>query len=170
MIDSNLIKNIMDDIRVELTDEFDKNFERKAFFDRPWTPLSPDYHPKDGSMLERTGALRHSIRPHINNNTLTYTSSTPYATIHNEGGTIHQEVVPTPQMRRWAWANYRKSKDEKFRRMALAKRIQRTITIPARPFIGKHPVVDAAVDQIVKENVKKVADRQIKQMLNLKKK
>ena len=170
MIDSNLIKNIMDDIRVELTDEFDKNFERKAFFDRPWAPLSPNYRPKDGSMLVRTGALRESIRPHVNGNTLTYTSSTPYATIHNEGGTIHQEVVPTPKMRRWAWANYRKSKDEKFRRMALAKRIQRTITIPARPFIGKHPMVDAAVDQIVKENVKKVADRQIKQMLNLKKK
>ena len=64
----------MDDIRVELTDEFDKNFDRKAFFDRPWAPLSPNYRPKNGSMLVRTSTLRNSIRPHVDRNTLTYTS------------------------------------------------------------------------------------------------
>lgn len=170
MIDSNLIKNIMDDIRVELTDEFDKNFERKAFFDRPWAPLSPDYQPTEGSMLERTGALRHSIRPHVDGNTLTYTSSTPYATIHNEGGTIKQDFVMTPKMQRQALAKYKNSKSDRDLKTAYAKRIRRIITIPARPFIGRHPVVDAAVDQIVRENIKKVADRQIKQMLNLKNK
>ena len=29
----------MRDLKVELDDEFDRNFERKAFFDRPWAPL-----------------------------------------------------------------------------------------------------------------------------------
>lgn len=170
MIDSKLIKNIMDDIRVELTDEFDMNFDRKAFFDRPWAPLSPNYHPKNGSMLVRTGALRKSIRPHVDGNTLTYTSSTPYATIHNEGGTIKQDFVMTPKMQRRALAKYKKSKSPQDLKTAYAKRIRRTITIPARPFIGRHPVVDAAVDQIVREHVKKVADQKIKQMLNLKNK
>lgn len=170
MIDSNLIKNIMDDIRVELTDEFDKNFDRKAFFDRPWAPLSPNYRPKNGSMLARTGALRKSIRPHVDGNTLTYTSSTPYATIHNEGGTIKQDFVMTSKMRRRALAKYKNSKSDQDLKEAYAKRIRRTIKIPARPFIGRHPEVDAAIDQIVKEKIKEAADRQIKQMLNLKKK
>lgn len=34
MAPANLIKHILKDIKVELKDEFDKNFERKAFFHR----------------------------------------------------------------------------------------------------------------------------------------
>ncbi|MTU75414.1 hypothetical protein GMD74_20635, partial [Parabacteroides merdae] len=54
-MDNSLLRKIMKDIRVELTEEFDLNFERKAFFDRKWTPLSPNYQPTTGSMLIRTG-------------------------------------------------------------------------------------------------------------------
>ena len=37
MIDGEqLKKNILVDMRVELTDEFDKNFDRKAFFTKKW--------------------------------------------------------------------------------------------------------------------------------------
>ena len=31
-----IIRNILSDIRVELSDEFDKNFERQAFFSEAW--------------------------------------------------------------------------------------------------------------------------------------
>ncbi len=31
-----IIKNILRDIQVELTDEFDRNFERQAFFSQAW--------------------------------------------------------------------------------------------------------------------------------------
>ena len=31
-----LKRNILSDMRVELTEEFDKNFERKAFFNSKW--------------------------------------------------------------------------------------------------------------------------------------
>ena len=61
-MDNSLLRKIMKDIRVELTEEFDLNFERKAFFDRKWTPLSPNYQPTTGSMLIRTGALRRGLR------------------------------------------------------------------------------------------------------------
>ena len=30
------MKNILTDIKVELSQEFDQNFERKAFFDKKW--------------------------------------------------------------------------------------------------------------------------------------
>ena len=50
-MDNSLLRKIMKDIRVELTEEFDLNFERKAFFDRKWTPLSPNYQPTTGATL-----------------------------------------------------------------------------------------------------------------------
>ncbi len=31
-----IIKNILRDIQVEMTDEFDRNFERQAFFSEAW--------------------------------------------------------------------------------------------------------------------------------------
>lgn len=38
-IDPNQLKrNILSDMRVELKEEFDRNFERKAFFTRKWKP------------------------------------------------------------------------------------------------------------------------------------
>lgn len=146
----------MRDLKVELDDEFDLNFQRKAFFDRPWAPLSKNYQPTTGSMLLRTGALRRSLKSRISGTSIIYTSSLPYAGLQNYGGTVRQDFVPTPKMRRWAWANYRNLKEsgntaeaEKYRRMALAKRIKRTFTVPARPFVGDHP----AVREIVSETV-----------------
>jgi len=47
------------DVAVDLTDEFDRNFERKSFFDQPWqqTKLT---NPR-GSLMMRTGQLRNSL-------------------------------------------------------------------------------------------------------------
>lgn len=35
-----LKRKILTDLKVELLDEFDRNFERRAFFDRPWPDRS----------------------------------------------------------------------------------------------------------------------------------
>lgn len=52
--------DILKDMRVELSEEFDKNFQRKAFFTDAWKPR------KDkkalGSLLVVTGAMRRSIK------------------------------------------------------------------------------------------------------------
>lgn len=154
-MDNSLLQKIMRDVKVELTEEFDLNFARKAFFDRKWAPLSPHYQPTRGSMLLRTGALRRSLRSRIDGTRLIYSSSLPYAGIHNFGGTVRQEFVPTPKMRRWAWARFRESREEKFRRMALAKRIRRTIHIPARPFVGDHPRVRELIGEVVARRIRR---------------
>ena len=153
-MDNSLLRKIMKDIRVELTEEFDLNFERKAFFDRKWTPLSPNYQPTTGSMLIRTGALRRGLRSRIDGTRLIYSNSVPYAGIHNYGGRIKQDFVPSTQMRRWAWAQYHETKNEKFRQMALAKRIKRTIVIPARPFVGDHPRVHELVAEVMSNRLR----------------
>ena len=159
MDDKDLIKKIVKDVSVELTDEFDRNFERKAFFDKPWAPLSPNYDPQIGTMLMRTGALRKSISCHPSNNMIRFTSSMAYASIQNEGGTVRQNFVPSAKMRRWAFAKFKETKDPKYKGMALCKRIKRTFRVPARPFIGDHPEVlriieDIASDVIAEEIAK----------------
>lgn len=53
------VKNLIKDIAVDLNDEFDRNFERKAFFDQPWEQ-SKLHNPK-GSLMMRTGQLRNSL-------------------------------------------------------------------------------------------------------------
>ncbi len=152
---NDLTHKLMKDIKVELDDEFDRNFERKAFFDRPWAPLSPNYNPTTGSMLLRTGALRRSLHSKIDGTKLIYISSLKYAGIQNYGGTVRQDFAPTPKMRRWAWARFKESGEEKFRRMAVAKRIKRTITIPARPFVGDHPRVRELIGEVVNRRIRK---------------
>ena len=143
-----VIKDILKDTKVELDDEFDQNFERKAFFDRKWAPLSKNYNPTTGSMLMRTGFLRKSISSHIVGHSIVYTSSVPYATLMNEGGVVKQNFVPSAKMRRWAFAKFKETKDPKYKGMALCKRIKRTFRVPARPFIGDHPEVHRIINDV----------------------
>ena len=55
------IKKILRDIQVELTDEFDRNFEREAFFSEAWerrrSPVRANEH-----LLVDSGTLRRSIQ------------------------------------------------------------------------------------------------------------
>ena len=37
---SDLFDNILKYIKNELSDEFDRNFEREAFFSKPWNPIN----------------------------------------------------------------------------------------------------------------------------------
>lgn len=97
MDNNDFLNNVMRDLKVELDDEFDRNFERKAFFDRPWAPLSPNYNPSEGSMLMRTGALRRSLHSRIDGTRLIYESSLKYAGLQNYGGTVRQDFVPSRQ-------------------------------------------------------------------------
>ncbi|WP_273006296.1 hypothetical protein [Chryseobacterium sp.] len=49
-------KNILNDVRIELMDEFDRNFQRKAFFDKKWP--STKLINRKGSMMARSNNLR----------------------------------------------------------------------------------------------------------------
>lgn len=110
---NNLLQNILSDLRVDLTDHFDSNFSRGAFFGKKWKSR------RDGipTHLNNTGTLRRSIRASISRNAITFSSSTPYSAIHNEGGTI----TVTTQMKRYFWARYRKTGRKAYKAMALLK-------------------------------------------------
>ena len=166
-----LLWNIPGDIRVELGDEFDRNFERQAFFSRAWQRRrSPG---KAGrATLAGSGSLRRSIKSRIDpSGAITFYSELPYAAIHNEGG----EIRVTERMKRYFWRRYYETtgvfgrrKDGTVRRdkrnvrldteadfwkaMALMKSGS-VIRIPRRQFIGYSPEVEKAVREIIEENL-----------------
>lgn len=135
------IKKILNDIKTELTDEFDRNFEREAFFSKPWNPKAPNG-------LKLSGNLRNSIQSEVKGNSVVFTSQLPYAAIHNEGG----EITVTAKMKKFFWAKYKETDEEMYKALAL-KKVGNKITIPQRQFLGDSPEVTKAIEQIIKENM-----------------
>ena len=96
-----VFRNILNDIRVELGGEFDENFERQAFFSQAWERRKSPTRP-GGHILVDGGDLRRSIKSRTTDNSITFYSELPYASIHNEGG----EIVVTERMKRFFWYKY----------------------------------------------------------------
>lgn len=165
-----IFRSILKDIKVELGDEFDRNFEREAFFSEAWQRRKSPTRP-NGHILVDSGDLRRSIRSEIRESSIVFRSDLPYAEIHNEGG----EIVVTDKMKRYFWwkyytatGSYGRKKDGSLRNdkknrqltseadfwkaMALMKKGS-TIKIPQRKFLGTSPEVEAAVRQIIEENL-----------------
>lgn len=178
-----IIKRILRDIAVELNDEFDKNFEREAFFSEAWQRRKSPTRP-GGHILVDSGTLRRSVLSRSDSNSITFYSTLPYAAIHNEGG----EIVVTARMKRFFRAKAyeaagsfgrknRKSSDETPRRSisdrqfwgwmhsvsltpeaefwcAMAMKPEGSvIKIPKRQFIGASPEVEKAVREIIEKNL-----------------
>lgn len=132
-----LLNEILDDIHIELKEEFHRNFERKAFFSESWQPTKKT--PKIGSLLLRTGYLRRSINSHRDNLRIVFTSSAPYADIHNGGGIIN-----------------RTSKRGK----------PYTINIPKRQFIGISPEISELIDDVIDDRLTPQLQQYIAQYFN----
>lgn len=165
-----IFRRILKDIQVELGDEFDQNFERQAFFSEAWQRRKSPTRP-GGHILVDSGALRQSIRSEIRESSIVFLTDHPAAAIHNEGG----EIKVTAKMKRFFWHKYysatgsfgrkkdgTKRNDKRTRQltdeadfwkaMALMK-VGSTIKIPQRKFLGTSPEVEAAVRQIIEENL-----------------
>lgn len=167
-----IFRLVLDDIRVELGDEFDKNFERQAFFSEAWARRRSPVK-RGGALLVDTGTLRRSIRSRTTEDSITFYTDLPYAAIHNDGG----EIVVTRRMKGYFWHKYMtaagvlqfaRRKDGTMRRdkntlhindeaefykcMALKKEGS-TIKIPRRRFLGASPEVERTVREIIEENL-----------------
>ncbi|MDE6267023.1 MAG: phage virion morphogenesis protein [Muribaculaceae bacterium] len=165
-----IIKNILRDIQVEMADEFDRNFERQAFFSEAWQRRKSPTRP-GGHILVDTGGLRRSITSRATPNSIIFRSDHPAAAIHNEGG----EIKVTAKMKKFFWYKYysttgsfgrrkdgTKRKDKRtiqlsteaefWKFMALMK-VGSTIKIPRRQFLGNAPEVEKTVREIIEENI-----------------
>lgn len=142
-----VVKRILSDIRVELGDEFDQNFERQGFFAEKWQRRKSPIR-GDGHILVASGDLRKSIRSRSDESSITFYSDLAYAGIHNEGG----EIKVTAKMKRFFWHKYYETKDEFWKAMALMK-VGKTIKIPRRQFLGMAPEVETEVRKIIEDNL-----------------
>lgn len=165
-----ILSRILNDIRVEMTEEFDENFEREAFFGEAWQRRRSPTRP-GGHILVNTGRLRRSIQSRTTENSITFFTNEPYAAIHNEGG----EIVVTAKMKRYFWHKYyeatgafgRKkdgsrrndkrtlqlSEEAEFWKFMALKKAGTTIKIPRRRFLGTSPEVEKAVRDIIEDNI-----------------
>ncbi len=149
---------------MDLADEFDRNFERKAFFDQPWP--ANKMNNRRGSMMARTNNLRRSVLSSISGTNILFSSSAIYADLHNRGG----KLKVTAKMKRFFWAMYYKStgaqtygvtsrklagtaknkrlsaEAEMWKAMAL-KPVGSIITIPKRQYIGTHQRVHDSINR-----------------------
>ena len=161
-----VIRNILKDIKVELTDEFDKNFERQGFFSEKWQRRKSPTR-AGGAILVDTGKLRRSIKSTSTNESIVFSSDLPYASIHNEGG----EIKVTRRMKAYFWHKYYEAtgsfgrkkngelrKDKRtvqlsteaafWKCLALMKE-GGSIKIAKRQFLGASPEVERAVREIL---------------------
>lgn len=166
------VKNLIKDIAIDLNDEFDQNFERKAFFDKPWQQTK--LHNPKGSLMMRTGALRRSLNYKVSNDSVSWSSSLPYASVHNEGG----EITVTAKMKSFFWAMHYKAagaitetkggkvsgskrnqnlsiEAKQWKNLALMK-IGAKIKIEQRQFIGNHPKVGQRIQVVFDKHMKEV--------------
>lgn len=129
--------NILKDMRAELHEEFDRNFERKAFFTDAWKPR------KDqkalGSLLEVTGAMRRSIKAEVVDHGVHFSSSLPYTTIHNEGGKGTLTVK----------AHYRTRNGKRYK----VRSHKRRFNMPQRQFIGDGKETQQLIKGVIGENL-----------------
>lgn len=117
MLDANKLKHtLLTDLKVELYEEFDLNFGRKAFFSDKWKPRAFPY--RRGSLMSVSNNLRRSINAEVVRNGVRFTSAKPYATSHNEGA----KIQVTPRMKKFFWAKYISTKQDMWKFMALKKR------------------------------------------------
>ena len=159
-----IIKELIKDIAVLSADEFDKNFDREAFFTEKWE--SSKYVERENrrmseqkgkswkrKILQKTGALRKSIRYVINGHTISFGSALPYAKIHNEGGNIKHPggTAYIIKDKKAIWISNREAYGKKYPRTKA-----HTITIRARPFVGEHRQLIKEIERLVEGELGKL--------------
>lgn len=152
------LKHLPYDIKVELADAFDKNFDNESFFGKKWTPSK--YVSKDNKrsgkarkLLNKSGGggLRGSFKYTVNGYKILISSNKPYAAIHNEGGTINHPggtaYFYDTKKKQLVWV---RNTDPKAADLPRTK--PHKIEIPQRQFIGH----DKEVDKLIENEIDKV--------------
>lgn len=135
---SDFLNKILKGVKVDLTEDFDRNFERKAFFSgAPWKPTKRPV--SRGSLLVRTSRMRNSAKSEIQGDSIVFKSSVPYYGIHNDGGEIK-----------------RTSKKGK----------SYTINMPKRQTIGNAPEVNRIIMENIEDVVPGEINSFINQLFN----
>ncbi|MEQ9426975.1 MAG: hypothetical protein RJQ09_21310 [Cyclobacteriaceae bacterium] len=77
-----------------------------------------------------------------------------YMELHNTGGQL--KVPVTEKSRKFFWAMWYKTKDGKWRALALTRKKQLTINIPMRRFIGESAALDKRIEKAIENELERV--------------
>ena len=153
-----IIKNILRDIQVDLTDEFDQNFERQAFFSEAWQRRKSPTRP-GGHILVDTGQLRRSIHSRTTDNAITTKMKKFFWHKYYEAtGSFGRKKDGS---RRNDKRTIKLSTEAEFWKFMALKKAGTTIRIPRRQFLGTAPEVEQAVRNIIEENISDYIDHTI---------
>lgn len=160
-------------------DHFQDNFRKGGFVDnglRPWTPskrlssggTSASSH--YGTLLSSRNHLFSSIAYAPAPYSVTVRNNVPYATVHNDGGTVSPAV--TPAMRRYAWFRFfretggksggRKAPSpqaSRWKALALTKKSKLRIRIPRRRFIGESADLSAKISKRLEAEIIRILNK-----------
>lgn len=128
---------------------FLQSFIKEGFTDTSFIAWPKRKGDQMGKLLSQSLALRGSIKvaqADMKFIKIIAGEGLPYAAIHNEGGTITMQV--TPKMKRFFWAMYKKTEDEKWKWMALTKKETFSVHIAKRQFIGDSYTLMQDVDEM----------------------
>lgn len=164
-----VIRNILRDIEVELTDEFDRNFERQAFSLRHGNGEKSDPSRRSDTRGHRRSSPEHLQCQEGQQHSFPLGSPGgrhPQRRRGDKGNRTHEAVFWHKYYE--ATGSFGRKKDgtrrndkrtiqlsteaEFWKFMALMK-VGRTIKIPQRKFIGTSPEVEATVREIIEENI-----------------
>lgn len=150
-----MLKEAPKDIAERARAFFLSSFIREGFTDYSFIPWVKRADPDlSGKILSQSLALRDSVKivdARLERIEIRAGEGLPYAAIHNNGGTI--TVTVTDKMRKFFWAMYKKTENEKWKWMALTKKEQLTITIPKRQFIGDSQTLNNNIQQWMSKHI-----------------
>ena len=156
---SNALQGLVNDVAVMASDAFDKNFETQSFFGQAWKPS--EYVERENALkgksrhtLQKTGKLRKSIHYRTTGNLIRFSSNMPYATIHNEGGTIAHPggtaYFYDKKKGKPVWISNSKASGKNYPRTKA-----HTIEIPQRQFIGSHKLLEKMITEHIEFEIMK---------------
>lgn len=127
---------------------FQDSFRKQGWTDTnftPWQGRTDDQRP-GGAILAQTGALRDSIQIlERSAQRIVFGSHSPYAEIHNEGGTISIKI--TAKSRKFFWFMYKATNNDHWKWMALSKKDRFAVKMPQRKFMGESQTLNNKLDQ-----------------------
>lgn len=167
------IKTVPGQVGSLVLENIDENFRTQSFDGDKWpdraTPPARGRTRKDGgrdkrfkqddgsgrAILMQSGRLRRSFRYDTSGLVITISTDVEYAEVHNEGGEVSQTLTVTPKMRKFFWAMFSETGDEKWKFMALSKSgtIERKFTMPKRQFVGENPTLDRSINFLLESEL-----------------
>lgn len=135
-------------------EHFQKSFDNEGFTDDKlvaWDGRSrKDKNKKKRNLLVKTGRLRRSLKKKVRGTRVLIYSATPYAEIHNEGGTIKKTVKVR--------SHKRKSKRGRKKKVSQVKAHTRNMNtkIPKRQFMGESRQVNKGLEKQMEKEFKRI--------------